>query len=107
MVEKGPAARQHVDFSFPRDKSSGRHFSHSYYQRVLSNGEKQNRRWLVYSKTLDKIFCFVVNCSLETKILVTWHLRDLATGKIFWTGLRSTRLVMNILNVCVSGWNLN
>ncbi|XP_048621665.1 zinc finger MYM-type protein 1-like [Brassica napus] len=64
MVEKGPAQRLPSDFIFPREKASGRHFSHAYYTRSLSNGKKQDRRWLVYSKTLDKIFC--ICCKLFT-----------------------------------------
>lgn len=65
MVEKGPAQRLPNDFVFPREKASRRHFSHAYYIRSLSNGKKQDRRWLVYSKTLDKIFCFC--CKLFTR----------------------------------------
>ncbi|XP_056864601.1 uncharacterized protein LOC108851191 [Raphanus sativus] len=65
MVEKGPAERLPSDFVFPREKASGRHFSHAYYIRSLSNGKKQDRRWLVYSKTLDKLFCFC--CKLFTR----------------------------------------
>ncbi|KAL6516125.1 hypothetical protein OROGR_019430 [Orobanche gracilis] len=33
---------------------SNRHFSSIQYNRVLANGEKCNRDWLVYSKELDK-----------------------------------------------------
>ncbi|XP_024016348.1 zinc finger MYM-type protein 5-like [Eutrema salsugineum] len=50
MVEKNPAARQPIDFIFPKQKASGRHFSHSYYIKTLNNGKKQDRRWLVYQK---------------------------------------------------------
>uniref|UniRef100_A0A0D3E180 DUF4371 domain-containing protein n=1 Tax=Brassica oleracea var. oleracea TaxID=109376 RepID=A0A0D3E180_BRAOL len=88
MVEKGHAQRLPNDFVFPREKASGRHFSHAYYIRSLSNGKKQDRRWLVYSKTLDKSFVFVVSCSLATTIPVTWHLRDSMTGNIFWKAFR-------------------
>ncbi|KAK9667915.1 hypothetical protein RND81_13G020600, partial [Saponaria officinalis] len=41
----------------PKDKHS-RSFNASWYTRTLSNGEKCDRDWLVYSKELDKIFCF-------------------------------------------------
>ncbi|XP_058779656.1 uncharacterized protein LOC131653487 [Vicia villosa] len=45
----------------PKDKSS-RHFTNNLYTRVLPNGEKCDRDWLVYSKKLDilKIFFGVV-----------------------------------------------
>ncbi|XP_039688548.1 zinc finger MYM-type protein 1-like [Medicago truncatula] len=40
-----------------RDKSS-RRFTANLYTRTLSNGEKCDRDWLVYSKELDRLFCF-------------------------------------------------
>ncbi|XP_058784362.1 uncharacterized protein LOC131659147 [Vicia villosa] len=48
------------DFSIvkgPKDKSS-RRFMTNLYTRVLSNGEKCDRDWTVYSKELNRAFCF-------------------------------------------------
>lgn len=56
LVMEGPKR----DFSVvngPKDKFS-RRFTSNLYTRVLSNGEKCDRDWLVYSKELDKVFCF-------------------------------------------------
>ena len=55
LVEKG-----HVrvsDIEFPKNESS-RRFSSSLYIQKLPNEEKRERRWLIYSQDLDKVFCF-------------------------------------------------
>lgn len=57
LVKKGPTTRLSSHHRFPKD-SIGRHFSHVFYTRDMVNGEKKDRRWLVYSKALDKAFCF-------------------------------------------------
>ena len=45
------------DIIFPRGDDI-RHFSTIHYTRILSNGEKHDRKWLVYSKDTDQVFCF-------------------------------------------------
>ncbi|XP_026458768.1 zinc finger MYM-type protein 1-like [Papaver somniferum] len=62
LVEKGPVRIDNI--KFPRD-SKGDHFSSTYYFRRMNNFEKQERRWLVYSTSLDKVFCFC--CKLFKK----------------------------------------
>ncbi|XP_070052794.1 uncharacterized protein [Nicotiana tomentosiformis] len=54
LVEKGPIKITNIDFS--KDKFF-RHFFTTNYIQKLANGERHERRWLVYSKDLDKVFC--------------------------------------------------
>ncbi|XP_042410187.1 zinc finger MYM-type protein 1-like [Zingiber officinale] len=73
LVERGP--RKDDDILFPLD-NTGRHFNPSHYKRQLPNGEKSDKRWLVYSISMDKIFCFC--CKLFKTQRTTMKLGHLA-----------------------------
>jgi hypothetical protein len=54
LVENCPIC---TNIYFLKDENS-MHFSSTYYIRKLSNGEQHNRKLLVYSTELDRVFCF-------------------------------------------------
>ncbi|CAN6299424.1 unnamed protein product [Urochloa humidicola] len=59
LLEKGPKRDMSIEHG-PRDKLN-RRFSTLSYTRVMSNREKCDREWLVYSKDLTRYFVFVAN----------------------------------------------
>ncbi|KAI8558975.1 hypothetical protein RHMOL_Rhmol04G0138100 [Rhododendron molle] len=74
-VQRGPV-RRNGDATFPMDDNEkSRHFSSLHYIRHLPNGEKNDRKWLVYSEG------FVVNYSRMKEIRLDWLMMDFKTGK--------------------------
>lgn len=55
IVLKGPIPVK-VDL-FPVN-DNGRRFSDYHYNKTLVNGEKLDRRWMIYSQTKDAVYCF-------------------------------------------------
>ncbi|KAL4597957.1 hypothetical protein ACB092_11G025900 [Castanea dentata] len=64
LVERGPIRDN--DIVFPRGDDI-RHFSTIHYTRILSNGEKHDRKWLVYSKDMDQSKCTGQLCNEGTR----------------------------------------
>ncbi|XP_035214127.1 zinc finger MYM-type protein 1-like [Stegodyphus dumicola] len=54
IIENFPSQVQNI--AFPRDEQNKK-FSESYFYRTLSNGEKIHRPWLLYSLSLNSVFC--------------------------------------------------
>ena len=63
LAKEGPK-RDPLFQKDPKDRY-GRRFSARFYTRILPNREHCDRDWLVYSKKLDRVFCF--GCKLFTK----------------------------------------
>ncbi|KAG6932785.1 zinc finger MYM-type 5, partial [Chelydra serpentina] len=55
ILERGPGRIKGLEY--PKDVR-GRKFTENNYYKRLSNSEIVNRRWLVYSKCKDAVFCF-------------------------------------------------
>uniref|UniRef100_A0A7N0VIW6 TTF-type domain-containing protein n=1 Tax=Kalanchoe fedtschenkoi TaxID=63787 RepID=A0A7N0VIW6_KALFE len=56
LAIKGPKRDKSIQKG-PKNKF-GRQFVSELYVKILDDGEVQDRDWLVYSKELDKVFCF-------------------------------------------------
>ncbi|PWA39481.1 hypothetical protein CTI12_AA569800 [Artemisia annua] len=75
LVTKWPFRETNIDY--PKDKA-GRHFSSEFYVRKLRNGDSIDRKWLVYSKELDKVFCFC--CKLFKTAISKSQLSNVGTN---------------------------
>lgn len=57
LVERGPQTIDLDSYKFPC-ADDGRHFSQKWVYKILPNGEKVKRQWLLYSQSKDALFCF-------------------------------------------------
>jgi len=59
IIEKGPNEITNPDFPIKSSEDVvKRKFTVAHYNIILSNGEKFKRRWLIYSKKKDVVYCF-------------------------------------------------
>ena len=69
LVERGPSrVLKDNDSDFSKDVIN-RYFSSTLYVRHLPNGDKQDRKWLVYSNSANKVFCFCCKLFKHTQRL--------------------------------------
>ncbi|XP_026502970.1 zinc finger MYM-type protein 1-like [Terrapene carolina triunguis] len=81
ILERGPVRIEGLEY--PKD-IRGRKFTENNYYKRLSNGEIVNRRWLVYSKCKDAVFCF------PCKIFNSCNLKIATMGINDWQNLSHT-----------------
>ncbi|KAG5862923.1 hypothetical protein JTB14_019737 [Gonioctena quinquepunctata] len=55
IITSGPV-QTHID-NYPKN-DTGRHFSNSHFTKKLANNETGQRRWLIYSVSEDRVYCF-------------------------------------------------
>ncbi|XP_065662667.1 zinc finger MYM-type protein 1-like [Hydra vulgaris] len=62
-LNKGYAFFQNIDSNFESSKrmfkNQYRYYSVKYFQKVINNGEKCDRKWLMFSESTGCVFCYV------------------------------------------------
>ncbi|KAI8543630.1 hypothetical protein RHMOL_Rhmol08G0233400 [Rhododendron molle] len=87
LVERGPVRRD-GDANFPKDgDEKSKHFSSVHYICHLPNEDKHDRKWLVYSEALNRVFCFCCKLFKQEGNKTQLANEGLKTGKILVLGL--------------------
>ena len=84
MVEHGAKQDKREVYPTTSTSSENRHFSSSWFGKNLSNGEKVNRQWLLYSASKNSLFCFPCILFSNTK---TSKFADTSKGFSEWKQL--------------------
>ncbi|XP_053144743.1 zinc finger MYM-type protein 1-like [Hemicordylus capensis] len=86
LVQKGPHQDLERDYSFCKDKH-GRKFKASWFHKVLPNGGKIHRSWLIFSEIKRALFCFACLLFMDKSKSLT-AFQDLSRGFTSWKHLR-------------------
>ena len=98
LVEKSPIKITNIDF--PKDEFSRNIFS-SFYIQKLSNDKQGKRKWLIYSRDLDRVFCFC--CKLFNVVSCTSKLAN--KGSKDWRNLSAKLKSHEITNEHITNMN--
>jgi hypothetical protein len=88
LVEKGPIREENI--------ANGSYFSYTHYSRKMSKGEICDRKWSVYSKHVDRLFCF---CKLfnSDNFNSSLGMTGLQIGDTSTRGQKNMKLVSSLL----------
>ncbi|XP_065653038.1 zinc finger MYM-type protein 5-like [Hydra vulgaris] len=84
LVEHGAKQDKREVYPTTSTSSENRHFSSSWFEKNLPNGEKVNRQWLLYSASKNSLFCFPCILFSNTK---TSKFADTSKGFSEWKQL--------------------
>ncbi|XP_026482013.1 zinc finger MYM-type protein 5-like [Ctenocephalides felis] len=73
IITSGPVQNQ-ID-NYPKN-DTGRHFSNSHFTKILANNETIQRRWLIYSVSKDRVYCFccrLFDSSSSSNLVSEWY----------------------------------
>lgn len=81
IVTLGPIQINNYNF-LENDEKPARRFTEKYYYRLMTNGEKVSRPWLIYSKRHNCVYCFccklfnnyVKNCNFISNGIQDWKI---------------------------------
>lgn len=99
LIERGPYQVKGIDF--PRDSAH----RNVHYRRTLTNGERLEKPWLVYSVSKDVTFCFCCKPTFFVEARENQLLEEmvLKTGRICQASLVTIKNQLNILKVFING----
>ncbi|XP_050065351.1 zinc finger MYM-type protein 1-like [Aphis gossypii] len=86
LIDHSPEQGKNSDFYFPENITDKRRFTINWFTKILPNGEKVERSWLLYSDKTKSLYCFP--CILfENKTMTSPSITDPQKGFNNWKKL--------------------
>jgi hypothetical protein len=102
IVTLGPC-KPDIGYTYPSDEEN-RRFSNVHFQKVTKNGEKFDRKWLIYSKSQNKAYCFCCKLYSTKNDLSSWAYNGTADWKHISQKIKYHELSPQHYQ-CIQYWN--